>query len=74
MDELVNKYVGSLFRKTQGIGSASNTVAFVTDVIEDHNCRLYIKYEIYSDSPLEYSGQANTSPIDWFEIRYMRIN
>lgn len=74
MDELVNKYVGSLFRKTQGIGSASNTVAFVTKVWQDHNDRRYITYEIYSDSLLEYSGQANTSPIDLFETRYTRIN
>lgn len=75
MDELVNKYVGSLFRKSQGIGSSNNTVAFVIEVWEDHNDRRYIKYELYSDSPLVcYAGQESSSPIDLFETNYQRIN
>lgn len=73
MDELVSKYVGNLFRKTQGIGSANNTVAFVTEVWEDNNTYC-LKYELYSDSPLVcYAGQISTSPIELFKERYERI-
>lgn len=75
MDDIVKYYVGNLFKKIQGIGSASNTVAFVTEIWQDHNDRRYIKYELYSDSPLVcYAGQESSSPIDLFETNYQRIN
>lgn len=74
MDEFVNKYVGSLFKKTKGIGSSNITVAFVTDMWKN-NKGYFLTYELYSDSPLVcYAGQKSSSPVDWFDNYYMRIN
>lgn len=75
MDELVQKYVGSIFRKISGLGSNANTIAFVTEVLGDEYERSFIQYELYSDSPLIcYAGQKSTLPLESFDDRYRRIN
>jgi len=74
VDELVQKYVGSIFRKISGIGSNANTIAFVTEVWGQDKT-FFIQYELYSDSALIcYAGQKSTLPLESFDDRYRRIN